>query len=572
MRGFNKKGLVIILILVIAIILRIYRIDQIPVGLFGDEVDMGYHAYSLLTSGRDYTGHLFPLHLESFADAKAHIFAYTLIPSIAIFGLNEFGIRLPSAFFGVLAVGLTYLLVSKMLGNQRIAQVAAFLLAISPWHLQFSRWGSETMEMLALFLAGLWLFFKSLEKSKYLITSVVCFALCIMTYHSAKVYVPLVLISLIVIYFKEIIKIEKRRLVITSVIFMILTIPFLMDTMFAGGADRFRGTSIFNSSTIEGELGADRVRDKEMVASEGQTFLSSEVSAKLNHNKVGFFGNKLVNNYLQSFSTEFLFINGDTTPRHNSSGGGQLYKYQAVLLIAGLVVLFLKFKDKRLRWLLILLTVLAPVPSMITDGGGTHATRLIFLVIPLTIFSAIGAQGIFELLNKKLQKVYILILTLVVLVCFLTFQHHYLTHAPWDYQKWWHAGYKGAIQSVVEEGRNYDKVIISSADEPSMIFFLFFAKYLPDRFREEYYQDKIELENFGQVVKLGKYYFPGIGVSKGLYDLGNILPDNSLYLATSKEIVLDLIKEPNRVPDSLRLIKSIPYPSGAGVFYLFTKK
>ncbi len=42
------KNKPLILILLIASFLRLFKLTQVPVSLFGDELDVGYHAYSIL--------------------------------------------------------------------------------------------------------------------------------------------------------------------------------------------------------------------------------------------------------------------------------------------------------------------------------------------------------------------------------------------------------------------------------------------------------------------------------------------------------------------------------------------
>ncbi|MEK7504094.1 MAG: glycosyltransferase family 39 protein, partial [Patescibacteria group bacterium] len=99
-----------------------------------DEAALGYNAYSLLTTGRDEHGHAWPINLESFGDFKPAGYAYMLIPFVKVLGLTELAVRLPSALFGILGVLGIYLL-TKELFNRQTGQLAALMLAISPWHL-----------------------------------------------------------------------------------------------------------------------------------------------------------------------------------------------------------------------------------------------------------------------------------------------------------------------------------------------------------------------------------------------------------------------------------------------------
>jgi len=549
----------IVLILIFALILRVWLLDLVPVSLFGDEVDIGYHAYSLLHTGRDYSGNFLPLHLKSLADIKTPLYTYSIIPTVAVFGISALGVRLPAAIFGVLGIYLFYLLINLIFKNKSLALLSAFLLTISPWHMHYSRWGFEGTEMLTLYLAGLYCFLKSFGSNKWLVLAAVFFGLTPASYHSAKVFLPFNLIALVIIYFKQIKNIERKYLIISAIIFTLVVTPFAVSTLFGGGTDRFQSTTIFQDPTMEGKIGFDRVRDVKMQDPFNRFF----------HNKVNYFSSILINNYLEALSTQFLFIKGDPEPTHTPEGFGEFYQFEAIFMILGVVFLFFK-NDKKTILLFTSWILLAPLPSILTREGGHHASRLLFLLPPLIFLTSLGIYNSHSLL-KRFKYTFAIGISVVLFLSFLFYEHNYWVHYPWDSQRWWHAGFKEAIQATVSEGKKYDKVIISGADEPPLIFFLGWSQFPPLEFQQNYPLAKINLEGIGEVSKLGKYYFPPIGKERGLYELGKILPDSTLYLATAKEIKLDLIKEPGRVPSDLILIKSFPYPSGDGAFYLFTK-
>jgi len=80
------------LILVVALFLRTYRLDYLE--LFGDELDVGYQSYSLVTTGRDYKGNFLPTYIHSFSEWRAPGLMYVMMPFISIFGLDEWGLGL----------------------------------------------------------------------------------------------------------------------------------------------------------------------------------------------------------------------------------------------------------------------------------------------------------------------------------------------------------------------------------------------------------------------------------------------------------------------------------------------
>jgi hypothetical protein len=81
----SKTKLVLIAILIVAAFLRLWKLSQVPVSLFGDEVDVGYQAYSILKTGRDYYGNFLPVHFHSLAEWRTPLYIYTAVPTVAIF-------------------------------------------------------------------------------------------------------------------------------------------------------------------------------------------------------------------------------------------------------------------------------------------------------------------------------------------------------------------------------------------------------------------------------------------------------------------------------------------------------
>jgi len=144
--------ILLFIILILAAFLRIYKLSTIPPHLTPDEAALGYNAYSILKTAKDEYGNFLPIIFKSFGDYKPGLYVYLTVPFVAIFGLNEFAVRLPSALAGVMAVWLVYLIAqilrkSLKIGNKQSLALCAWkleiltaaMLTVSPWHLHFSR-------------------------------------------------------------------------------------------------------------------------------------------------------------------------------------------------------------------------------------------------------------------------------------------------------------------------------------------------------------------------------------------------------------------------------------------------
>lgn len=563
----NKYLFVLIIILLFATFLRLYKIDKNPVSLFGDELDVGYQAYSILKTGRDYLGNFMPIHFQSLAEWRTPLYIYSCVPTIAVFGISPLGIRLPAAFFGILSVLVSYLLVKEIAGKEKIGLLSALILAISPWYLQYSRAGFEVTEMIFFLLLGIFFFLKGLKSSKFLLWSALSLALMPWTYSTAKLFLPLIILCLIVIWWRELKKIPKLKLIIPAAVFFVITEIFILSTIFGGGLQRIGEISILNDSRAIPQIESDRLDDIDFTRKTSQQIT---IADKIFHNKFNYFASIFISNYLQSFSTDFLFIKGDFINLRQSSGF-ELYKIDFIFIFLGLIFLITSDINKKIKIFLILWLLIAPIPSSFTEGGGNHATRLILMMPVLIILVTFGIYFSYIKINKRFKVLFAIIIFIIYLVSLLFYQHDYWIHYPFRSERWWQAGYEEAIKSALKESEKYNKVIISSADEPSLKFFLGWSMYSPSDFQKEYNAYISRGLNSNSALMLGKFEFPPIGQGHSLYELGSKLPDKTLYLATVKEVGLDLIKEPERLPSDLNLIKNIKYPSGKPAFYLFDK-
>lgn len=144
----RKEFWVFIAIITIAVFFRFCQLDTAPPGLWPDEAANGVDALKAIDSG----------HYSIFYPAnngREGLFINIQAFSIKLFGATPFALRLVSAIFGTLTVIGLYLL-TRQLFTWRLAAIASFFLAISFWHVNFSRIGFRAI-MLPLILV--WAFY-----------------------------------------------------------------------------------------------------------------------------------------------------------------------------------------------------------------------------------------------------------------------------------------------------------------------------------------------------------------------------------------------------------------------------
>src|SRR5579862_583537 len=147
------QTLFLICIVVLGFLLRFIDVSNNPPGLYSDEVSIGYNAYKILTSGKDEYGVPHPLWFKSFGDYKLPVYIYSVAGAMSIFGKTEFAVRIPSVLAGTITIYIFYLFIKKLLELEKdkelrkkykyLPLLASLLLAVSSWHIQFSRGGFE---------------------------------------------------------------------------------------------------------------------------------------------------------------------------------------------------------------------------------------------------------------------------------------------------------------------------------------------------------------------------------------------------------------------------------------------
>ncbi len=248
-------------IIIIAALLRLWQLGSTPPSPDWDEAALGYNAYSVLKTGRDEYGTLFPLSLRSYDDYKPPLYMYLAIPPIALFGLETWAVRLPSALAGVLAVIGTYYLTRELLKHANkvssfgiwhlafgIPATAMLLLAISPWHIQFSRIAFEANIGVTINIWAVWAFLKGLHQRKMLLVSAFLFGLGLYAYHSERIFVPLLVLLLAWVFRRELFS-EKRSVLFAVVIGALTVIPLLTVFLNPTTITRLRGTSSLADQT-----------------------------------------------------------------------------------------------------------------------------------------------------------------------------------------------------------------------------------------------------------------------------------------------------------------------------------
>ncbi|OGK35226.1 hypothetical protein A3F60_03700 [Candidatus Roizmanbacteria bacterium RIFCSPHIGHO2_12_FULL_39_8] len=492
----KMKWIILVTILLLSFFIRAWQLDKNPAGFFCDEASIGYNAYSIFKTGKDEWGVTFPLFFKAFGEYKNPVFIYSSIPSIALFGLNEFSLRLTSVLYGTLTILVLYLWLRKLF-DENTAVWGSFFLAISPWHIHFSRVGFELISSVFWVSLSFYLLYKSFANILIYPFGAISLLISYFTYSPPKIYLPILFLFFFIIYYKKLVVLIKHKFIwfislLIFLLFVILLLPSIQDNSFWARWVQVR----------QGELTIDFLRQA----------------------------------YLNHFSFDFLFSKGDIDfsgqfiTRHSIRGMGELYWIQLPFIMVSLSLLF-NSKMRKGALFFILFLLIYPLGSVFTSIA-PQATRSVVGVIPFQVLTALGITAFLSYFkNKLLRKTLMLFLIVTIVLSFSNFINLYKKYPNYSSDYWgWQYGPKEIMAYFLKNSGKYDEMFMSGEFNAGEIFLSFYDP-------EGTCKNKCKM---GQLRDTPELYDP---VKRQLFSMG---PD---YLTNSKFKDNFIIKHTIRYPD-----------------------
>lgn len=370
-------------ILVIATFLRFYHLTTTPPGLYPDEAMDGANAQNVAQTGQFKVYYPEDNGREGlYVNILAFAFKYHLLPDNA-----PWSVRFPAAVAGVLTVWGVYLLVAELFKERdegyAIALLASFLLAVSFWHINFSRIGFRAILAPLCLTWALYFLIKAFRANRgfwYAIAAGIVFSAGFYTYIAYRIAPLLLLLFLIPPFFKKDWLFWQRAIVFLLVAFIVgapIGWFFLKNP-----ADFFGRTSEISVANA-----ANPVHD--LLVNIGKTAL-------------------------------MFNVHGDYNWRQNVSGAPELWWPVGLLFLLGIVLTVIWFigwlrlkpalkKDENVlehsssMFGLILIStwfILGLLPEILSDEGIPHALRSLLVVVPTMVFAAIAGVWLYKFLHK----------------------------------------------------------------------------------------------------------------------------------------------------------------------------
>lgn len=543
---YSHKVWLLICVIGIGFVLRFFALGTNPPSLDWDEASLGYNAYSIFRTGADEYGNRLPLSFRSFDDYKPPLYVYLAVPSIAIFGLTDFAVRFPAAVIGVLTLIVVYFFVKELfLFEERykrewIALLSTGLLALSPWHLQFSRAAFEGNVGLFFLILGIWLFLVGIRRQAFLLVASLAFVLCLYSYHSFRLLVPLLLFAMSILFFKQL-KGRVKESIVALLILGIGILPIVFSFVPASGSGaRLSMVTIFSAPETIDHAIQQLIYDKENQDSAGALF----------HNRRVVYFLTMAKGYLDHYNPDFLFFHGDSGRQHHAVDVGMLYLWDLPFLIIGLCALFAK--QNKYTGILFVWLLLAPLPSAMTTGT-PHPVRAIAMLPILQIGIAYGILVSFQKLTQVRWKILVPLVTglasVLLLINVSYYVHQYYVHTPIEYGDFWQYGYKEAFAFAQTQETIYDKIIVTYMYDQPYIYYLYYNKIDPRWYQKYLQTNNPPIERMERVI--GKYEFRKIDWAR------DKLLKNTL-----------IIGAPSEIPTEVKRLRTIYFPDQKEAFII----
>ena len=400
----NKELIFLLIIIAIAAFFRLWQLNFIPPGLYPDEAINGNEA--IFNPGKVF----YPEN-----NGREGLFIWLLAFSFSIFGISIWSLKIVPAAIGILTVLGLYLLTKELFLNQgekvsrSLALLSSFFLAISFWHVNFSRIGFRAILLPFILVFAFYFLFKGFREKKILnfVISGIFFGLGFYTYISYRFVVFLLSLTLLywwLIYQKE--KLQKKFL-----FFIFYFLFFILITALPIGIYFLQNPQDFISR-------------------------AAPISIFAAENPIKEFGKSLIL-HLGMFN-----FYGDPNWRHNFAGSPMLFWPVGILFLIGLFLSLkelIKFpKDKNLlslaisHWLLVVWFFVMLFPGILTFEGIPHALRTIGVIPAVYIFAGLAGWRLYNFLERNIKNKKLLILASIIfllMVMVVQFDKYFLKWA-----------------------------------------------------------------------------------------------------------------------------------------------
>lgn len=341
-------------------LLRVFRVVNIPPGLYRDEAFTGMDALATLREG--------PRVFYTSAFGREPLFTWLVAASIEVWGATPLAVRLPSVVVGCLTL-VTLYLAARELWSARVAVFATAVLAVTLWHVLFSRLGFRAILVPLVSSVGVWATARGAKSGRYLWWTLggAAAGLLLYTYVAARAaIIPAVAMLAYAWWRRSEGGFPSLLELMTFSVTALMVMAPLLVYMVTNYADVMRRTA--NVASI---------------------FNSELPWTMLWENLRGILG--------------MFFIRGDYLPRHNLPFRPVFDPVLGVVFVIGCGVVLWRFTRSYAAAFLLLWTAGMLLPTLVTEKA-PHFVRAIGVLPFVAVFPALGLDCVWRLLVQRSQR------------------------------------------------------------------------------------------------------------------------------------------------------------------------
>lgn len=388
-----KRIITLFLLIFVSIIVVFYQFPELPKNLSFDEVEFAKLALSL--DGKPYVPY------SALATGHSTLYFYLILLSFKIFGLSNFALRFPSAFFGILSILVFYTLM-KFVFKKSSHTLLPFLLSIalitSHWYLNFARFSFEAtflvfLELLSLLFAIIAVGEKNQKKgfsgNWLYIPSGILAGLAYNSYTPGRIFFVVPLLLIIFSNLKHSTKDKIKSFLLYLIPFVIVVLPLTFYIM-------------VNKD--------DRV-DKQFYPKNTEMSVGEKFSF-----------------FLRNIGSLGLMFNvkGDINGRHNYPGKPALNLILGILFIAGLIHAIKNIKSTNNKVFLAYF-IIALIPATVTyPWENPNMLRTITVIPSIAYFIGVLITGALEKFSRSKIIILIFFILLTTLSSFYELRTYFI--------------------------------------------------------------------------------------------------------------------------------------------------
>lgn len=482
----------LLMILLLGSFLRIYKISEVPAGFSQDEAATGYDAYSLIRTGRDHHGALWPITFQTFNEWDIHSFVYQLIPLVYLSGLNKYSLRITVAIISIFTSVLIYLFSKEFTGSVKVSLLSSLIFSVSVFSIFSSRWATPPNTAAFFMTLNLFLFYSGINRPgrRRLIWIFAGFAIgfSLYSYASLEGFLPIWLTALVILIFKKrtVSKIKITDLLILCTISLVIYFPLLKEHL-QNPATLTR----INMTTITGQ-------DQNPFA-------------------------KIAANYLSILLPFHLFIQGDGNPSHAIPGFGFELLFPGIFYCLGMYLLFFNKKMLLRRFpglddikieSIKLFVLLSPLfPSLFLPIANLQ--RITFYIPVMILITCLGIDHsiliLHNLFHQKPRKSIFFGVLFFIIIYMVQFGYWIKCYFGPEYQAVAELYFQGGMEDLISYTKSlesdYKAIVIDDFLNQPYIYILFFTKVNPSTLNYSDFKEYDPVSKWLRVKKFKNYYF-----------------------------------------------------------------